>query len=68
MSRRCDFCGKGRLVVMKVSHSHKRSKKVCKANIQKVRAVVNGRVKRVRACTTCIKTGVVVKPNSQAAA
>jgi len=62
MSRRCEICGKGRLVVMQVSHSHKRSKKVCNANIQRVRAVVNGTVKRIRACTTCIKTGRVVKP------
>ncbi|MBK07846.1 MAG: 50S ribosomal protein L28 [Deltaproteobacteria bacterium] len=62
MSRRCEICGKGRLVLMKVSHSHKRSKKVCKANIQKVRAVVNGRPQRLRACTTCIKTGRVTKP------
>jgi len=31
-------------------------------NIQRVRALVNGEVKRVHACTRCIKSGRVVKP------
>jgi large subunit ribosomal protein L28 len=62
MSKRCDICGKGRLVGMNVSHSHRRTKKVSDANIQKVRTFVNGRVERIRACTTCIKTGRVIKP------
>jgi len=62
MSQRCDICGKGRLVLMQVSHSHRRSKKVCNANIQKVRAIVDGRPQRIRACTTCIKSGRVIKP------
>lgn len=64
MSRRCEICGKGRRVWMQVSHSHRRSKKVSQANIQKVRAVISGRVQRIRACTTCIKTGRVIKPVS----
>ncbi len=31
-------------------------------NIQRVRAVVNGEVKRIHVCTRCIKSGRVVKP------
>ena len=31
-------------------------------NVQRVRALVNGEVKRVHACTRCIKSGRVVKP------
>lgn len=65
MSRRCELCGKGRQVWMQVSHSHRRSKKVCRANIQKVRALISGRVQRIRVCTTCIKSGKVVKPHTQ---
>ena len=31
-------------------------------NIQRVRALVNGEVKRLHVCTRCIKSGRVVKP------
>ena len=37
-------------------------------NIQRVRALVNGEVKRVHACTRCIKSGRVVKPVRSASA
>ena len=33
-----------------------------KANIQRVRALVDGEVKRVQVCTRCIKSGRVQKP------
>lgn len=44
-----------------VSHSHKATKRRFKPNIQRVRAVSNGSVKHIMACTTCIKSGRVVK-------
>ncbi len=59
---RCDFCGKGRQVGMNVSHSHRRTKKVFKPNIQRVRAYIDGQVKRVKICTSCLKAGRIVKP------
>ena len=62
MSMRCDFCGKSRQVGMNVSHSHRRTKKVFKPNIQRVRAWIDGKVKRVKVCTSCIKAGKIVKP------
>jgi large subunit ribosomal protein L28 len=31
-------------------------------NLQKVRAVVDGKVKVIRVCTKCIRSGKVVKP------
>ena len=31
-------------------------------NIQRVRALVDGKVKRVSVCTRCIKSGRIVKP------
>ena len=37
-------------------------------NIQRVRAFVNGEVKRVHVCTRCIKSGRVVKPARSASA
>ena len=31
-------------------------------NLQNVRAIVDGRVQRIRVCTKCLKAGKVVKP------
>jgi large subunit ribosomal protein L28 len=61
MANTCDFCGKGRLVGNKVSHSNIKTKKVQRPNLQRVRAVVDGVVRRVRACTRCLRSGAVVK-------
>lgn len=61
MANRCEICGKGRLVGNKVSHSNIKTKRTQKANVQKLRAVVQGVHRRVRACTRCIRTGKVLK-------
>ena len=36
-----------------------------KPNIQRVRAVVQGEVRRIKVCTKCLRGGKVVKPNLQ---
>jgi large subunit ribosomal protein L28 len=61
MSNRCEICGKGQLVGNKVSHSNIKTKRTQKPNVQKLRAVVKGSHRRVRACTRCIRTGKVTK-------
>ena len=61
MANRCEICGKGRLVGNLVSHANIKTKRTQKANIQKLRAVVKGTHRRVRACTRCIRTGKVSK-------
>ena len=61
MSRICEVCGKGRQVGNKVSHANNKTKKVFQPNLQNVRAVVNGAVRRVRVCTRCIRSNKVVK-------
>jgi len=38
------------------------SKRTFYPNLQKVRAVVDGRVQTVRVCAKCIKAGKIVKP------
>ncbi|MBW2378920.1 MAG: 50S ribosomal protein L28 [Deltaproteobacteria bacterium] len=50
MAQTCDFCGKNRHKAHKVSHS----------NI-KTRKWQHGQVRRVSACTRCIRSGKVVK-------
>jgi len=61
MARVCEICGKRRQVGYNVSHAHNKTKKVWNPNLQSVRAVVDGQVKRIRVCTRCIRSGKVVK-------
>ncbi len=64
MSRVCEICGKGPMVGYNVSHAHNKTKKVWYPNLQKIRVVVNGRVKRMKVCTRCIRSGRVTKPSA----
>jgi large subunit ribosomal protein L28 len=74
MARVCSFCGKrtesggqiarrglakkdGGVGLKTTGHSLRKFK----PNIQKVRAVVDGTVQRVRLCTRCLKSGAVQK-------
>ena len=61
MARRCDLCGKARQVGHKVSHSNIKTKKVWQPNLQRVRAVINGRSIRVTVCTRCLRDGKITK-------
>ncbi|NIO08713.1 MAG: 50S ribosomal protein L28 [Deltaproteobacteria bacterium] len=61
MARICSICGKGRSVGYNVSHANNKTKKVWQPNLQKVRARVDGEVRRVSVCTGCIRSGRVVK-------
>ena len=56
MANFCEICGKGTMSGMNVSHSHLKTKKTWKPNIQRVRAVVDGEVKRVNVCTRCLRS------------
>lgn len=58
---KCDICGKGVSFGIKLSHSHRRSNRTFKPNIKKVRAVVNGSVKRVNVCTKCLRSDRVTR-------
>ena len=61
MSSVCEICNKKPSFGMSVSHSHVRTKRRWNPNIQRVRAVVNGGVKRVNICTGCLRAGKIVK-------
>ncbi len=61
MARSCDICGKHRSVGNNVSHANNRTKRVWRPNLQRVRASVNGGVRRLRVCTRCIRSGKVQK-------
>jgi len=44
-----------------VSHAHNINKRRFNPNLQTVRALQNGQAKRMVVCTSCIKSGRVVK-------
>ena len=62
MSQICEFCGKKPQVGCNVSHAHNKTRRRFNPNLQRVRHVENGRVRRVRVCTRCLRSGKVVKP------
>jgi large subunit ribosomal protein L28 len=70
MSNVCDLCGKKRVVGGSIvrkglakkaggigMHVVKNNKRIFHPNIQSVKIKVNGGNKRVKMCTSCIKTG-----------
>ena len=59
MAHVCEVCGKGEQHGNNVSHSHLKTKRTWKPNIQHVRAVVNGEVKHINVCTRCLRSGKV---------
>ena len=56
---KCEVCDKSVSFGIKLSHSHRRSNKMWKPNIRKVRAIVNGEHKRINVCTRCLRSGKV---------
>lgn len=60
MAAYCEICGKGMMSGMKVSHSHIRTKRKWKPNIQRVRVRVNeNEIKRMNVCTHCLRSDKV---------
>ncbi len=57
----CDMCGKKPLTGHNISHAHNLTKRRFNPNLQRVRALQGGQVKRMVVCTNCIKSGRVVK-------
>ncbi len=61
MSKRCEICNKGPMFGNNVSHANNKTRRRFEPNLQSVRALVNGVVRRMKVCTRCIKAGKVVK-------
>ncbi|HOQ67821.1 MAG TPA: 50S ribosomal protein L28 [Candidatus Atribacteria bacterium] len=58
---KCEICGKTTSFGNKISHSHRVSRKTWRPNIQRVKATINGKTRRVNVCTSCLKAGKVKK-------
>ncbi len=62
MANRCEICDKGTTFGRNISHAHNVTPRTTKANLQRVRAFVDGGVRRIRVCTRCLRSGLVQKP------
>ena len=74
MARKCDICGKASLTGKSIARRGLAKKKggvgkkitgITKRrflpNMQSVTAILDGKKKKIKACTSCIKAGKVVK-------
>lgn len=58
---KCEICEKDVTFSMQVSHSHRRTARTFKPNVQSVKANVDGTVKKVNVCTKCLKSGKIAR-------
>lgn len=59
MSVECAICGKKPLKAAKLSFSHKQNVYRQSPNLQSVKVIENGTVKRIKVCTSCLRAGKV---------
>lgn len=62
MSRICEVCGKKTVHGRSISHAHNVTNRAFKPNLQRVRALVDGQVRRILVCTRCLRSGKIQKP------
>ena len=62
MAQICQVCGKGPQFGNNISHAHNVTKRRWNLNLQSVRALIKGAAKRIRVCTSCIRSGKIQKP------
>ena len=56
---KCFYCDKSVHFGNNVSHSHRRSNRLMKSNIKRVKAKVDGSPKTIYVCTKCLRSGKV---------
>jgi len=56
---KCEVCGKGVTFGKKYSHSHIRTNRQWKPNVQRVKVVVEGTPKKMYVCTRCLRSGKI---------
>lgn len=62
MAKQCQICEKGTRAGRQVSHAHNVTLRTFEPNLQRVRALVDGAVRRIWVCTRCLRSGKVQKP------
>lgn len=66
MSYKCVVCGKQVVTGNKVSHSKRHTRTKWLPNLQSIKIVLNGRTKKAKVCTNCIRSGKISKPKPRA--
>lgn len=61
MSRVCDICGKGALTGNNRSHALNATKRKFQPNLSKIKAEMDGKVKKINICSKCLKANKVKK-------
>jgi large subunit ribosomal protein L28 len=61
MARVCEVCGKGPITGHNVSHANNKTPRRWYPNLQRVRVILDGSVRRLRVCTRCIKSNKIAK-------
>ncbi len=61
MAKVCEICGKKPMFGSTISHAHNVSNRRFNPNLHRVRAKINGRTKKIRVCSSCLKAGKVTK-------
>jgi large subunit ribosomal protein L28 len=61
MAQVCEVCGKKPMSGNNISHAHNVTKRRWNVNLRPVRAKVLGGSKRMRVCTSCLRSGKVTK-------
>jgi large subunit ribosomal protein L28 len=56
MARKCEICGKGPQFGNRVSHSNRKTRHKFNPNIQTVRMEIGGVTRKVKICTSCLKS------------
>jgi large subunit ribosomal protein L28 len=56
---KCEICEKNVKFSLQVSHSHRRTARTFKPNVQTVKTTVNGATKKVHVCTSCLRSGKI---------
>ena len=61
MAQVCELCGKRPKTGNNVSHANNKTKRRFIPNLQRVRANIDGAVRRIFVCTHCLRSGKVTK-------
>jgi large subunit ribosomal protein L28 len=61
MAKQCEICAKKTVFGRNISHAHNVTSRTMEPNLQRVRALIDGKVRRVQVCTRCLRSGLITK-------
>ncbi|MGH8059574.1 MAG: 50S ribosomal protein L28 [Candidatus Entotheonellia bacterium] len=61
MARQCEICGKAPVFGHSISHAHNVTNRRWTPNIQRVKVKIEGKTRRIKICTRCLRSDKVEK-------